>query len=109
MESKVITPLDDHRLALENLCSRLSVRRLRLFGSAASGQFDPINSDLDMVVDFFDGDRPGIANRFLCLADNLEQMFHRPVDLLTENSIKNPIFRQVVDATCQTIYEAGSP
>lgn len=109
MGGSPFTQIHEQRAALQDLCRRFSVRRLRLFGSAANGPFDPIHSDLDMVVDFFDQGRPGIADRFLNLAEGLEQMFHRDVDLLTENSIKNPIFRREVDSTGQIIYEAGSP
>ena len=33
--------------ALQALCRRFGVRRLDLFGSAATGRFDPALSDLD--------------------------------------------------------------
>ncbi len=39
---------------LPALCRRFGVRRLDLFGSAASGRFDPGRSDLDFVVSFAD-------------------------------------------------------
>jgi len=34
------------------LCKDRGVRRLALFGSAASGRFDPASSDLDFLVEF---------------------------------------------------------
>src|SRR4051794_32889922 len=34
------------------LCRRFNVRRLDLFGSAATGRFDPGHSDLDLLVEF---------------------------------------------------------
>jgi uncharacterized protein len=38
---------------LLDLCRRFHVRRLDLFGSAATGRgFDPVRSDLDMLVTF---------------------------------------------------------
>src|ERR1700735_4649132 len=38
---------------LPELCRRFHVRRLDLFGSAATGQnFDPVRSDLDLLVSF---------------------------------------------------------
>ena len=35
---------------LRELCERFGVERLELFGSAARGEFDPANSDLDFIV-----------------------------------------------------------
>ena len=35
---------------LRELCERYGVERLELFGSAARGEFDPANSDLDFIV-----------------------------------------------------------
>jgi len=94
--------------AISTLCKSLAVRRLRIFGSAVNGGFDPARSDIDLVVDFIDIRWPGIADRFLVLAESLERIFRCPVDLLTENAVKNPIFRKAVDSTSRTIYDAGS-
>jgi uncharacterized protein len=41
---------------ITELCQRYQVKRLEIFGSAATGAFKPEASDLDFVVDF--GDRP---------------------------------------------------
>jgi len=88
------------------LCRDLSVRELRLFGSAAADRFDESRSDVDVVVDFADSDKPGIADRYLALAEGLEEIFHRPVDLVTTRAIRNPFFRQIVEETSQLIYAA---
>jgi len=88
------------------LCRDLSVRELRLFGSAATDRFDESRSDVDVVVDFADSDKPGIADRYLALAEGLEEIFHRPVDLVTTRAIRNPFFRQIVEETSQLIYAA---
>ena len=88
------------------LCRDLSVRELRLFGSAATDRFDESRSDVDVVVDFTDSDKPGIADRYLALAEGLEEIFHRPVDLVTTRAIRNPFFRQIVEETSQLIYAA---
>ena len=88
------------------LCRDLSVRELRLFGSALTAKFDEARSDVDVVVDFVDGDKPGIADRYMALAEGLEEIFHRPVDLVTTRAIRNPFFRQIVDETSRLIYAA---
>ena len=45
------------------------------------------------------------ADRFLDFAEGLERLFGRPVDLGTEQSIRNPYFRREVEATRQLLYE----
>ena len=50
--------LDRHRQEIAALCRRFGVRRLELFGSGTSRDFDPQSSDLDFLVDFgADGDQ----------------------------------------------------
>ena len=51
---------------------------------------------------------PGVADRFLGLAEILEQIFSRPVDLLTENMIRNPVLREEVNRDRTLIYDHGS-
>lgn len=44
--------LEQKRSELVALCKQYSVRRLVVFGSAVSGEFDEANSDLDFIVEF---------------------------------------------------------
>ena len=90
------------------LCRDLSVRELLLFGSAATDKFDGSRSDVDVVVDFVDGDKPGIADRYMALAEGLEEIFNRPVDLVTTRSIRNPFFRRAVDQLSHVLYREGA-
>jgi len=91
---------------IRKICTDLAVRELRLFGSAVTNAFDPSRSDVDVVVQFFDPEAPGIADRFMALALGLESIFQRPVDLVTVQAMKNPIFRQIVEDTSETLYAA---
>jgi predicted nucleotidyltransferase len=77
---------------------------LEIFGSATREDFDPGRSDLDFLVEFQDPDRPGIADRFMGLAEGLEQIFKRKVDLVTKRSLKNPIFIGSITRSKQVIY-----
>lgn len=90
---------------LAALCRKFKVERLDLFGSAATDKFDPLSSDLDFIALFSDRQQSDYAHRFLDFADALETLFGRRVDLLTENMIHNPYFRQTVEATRRRIYE----
>ncbi len=60
------------------------VLRLGVFGSVARGEAGP-SSDLDVLVGF----RPEARtlDNLLAVAEALEQVFHRPVDLVTEDSL----------------------
>jgi len=90
--------------AVAALCRKYQVERLDLFGSAATGTFDPASSDLDFIVAFENHSAPGLLNRYLDLAEALERLFNRHVDLVTQNSIRNPYFRQAIEATRQPLY-----
>ena len=97
--------IEHHRDAIRALCQEYGVRRLDLFGSAATGAFDAATSDLDFVATFADTRSPGYADRYLGFAEALETLFGRPVDVITERSIRNPHFRQAVEASRQPIYD----
>src|ERR1017187_4514135 len=45
--------------AIADICRRHQVKELSLFGSAARGEMRP-DSDLDLLVDFLPGARPGL-------------------------------------------------
>jgi hypothetical protein len=48
----------------------------------------------------------GYADRYLALAEALERLFNRPVDLLTERSLRNPILKTAIAADRFIIYGA---
>ena len=95
-----------HDDAIRRICAELEVRELRVFGSVITDHFDPERSDLDFLVEFHDPDKPGIFDRYMALAEGLELIFERPVDLITKQAMKNPVFRQTVNATSQALYAA---
>ena len=101
----MIDVVTQHRDQIAALCRRYGVRRLDLFGSAATGAFDPETSDLDFVVAFADTRSLDYGERYLDFADALESLFGRPVDVLTENMIGSPYFRQAVEAARQPVYD----
>ncbi len=101
----MIALIEQHLDAIRALCREYGVRRLDLFGSAATGAFDEATSDLDFVATFADTRSPGYADRYLGLAEALEALLGHDVDLVTERSIRNPCFRRAVEATRQTLYE----
>ena len=102
MNQAVETLVSRNQVALKSLCNAQKVRELGLFGSAVTDAFDLQRSDLDFVVEFDNADQPGIADRFMNLASGLEAIFHRKVDLITNRSLKNPIFKKFYHFCCQS-------
>jgi len=88
------------------ICRTCDVRKLEIFGSAATGSFNPATSDLDFVVDFLDYG-PGVADRFINFAERLELLFRRSVDLVFDAKMENPYFRRAVDSSRELVYEAS--
>jgi hypothetical protein len=88
------------------LCRRLGVRRLDLFGSAVGQAFDVDSSDVDVLVEF--KIVPGFDHfgSFFALKEGLERILGRPVDVVTTTSIRNPYFQQQVMATKEPLYAA---
>jgi uncharacterized protein len=93
-------------IELRELCTRLRVRKLEIFGSATSDRFDPQTSDLDFLYEFNDLDAPDIADRFFALWEGLEQLFGRRVDLVSSTCIRNPYFLRKVNTQRRVLYAA---
>lgn len=91
---------------MATLCRKYGVLRLDLFGSAAKGTFDPETSDLDCVMTFEDRGLTGYAKRYLRFAEALEMLFGRPVDVIFDDAIKNPYFREEIEETRRPVYVA---
>ena len=98
--------LDEKRQRLAELCHQFHVRRLALFGSALRDDFDPQRSDLDFVVEFHPLEPGTYAGTYFGLIDGLERLFERRVDLVEAGSVRNPYFRQEVEAHQETLYAA---
>ena len=104
--SVLLLPLLEERLEpLRELCRRYGVERLEVFGSAAKGAFDPATSDLDFIARFRNTLEPGYCERFCGFADAAEALMGHPVDLLTERMIRNPYFREDVDAVRRVVVQ----
>jgi uncharacterized protein len=102
----MIAEIASHREELTELCRRFNVRRLDLFGSAASDDFDAERSDLDFLVEFEPAPPGGYADAFFGLKESLEQLFGRPVDLVAPAAIRNPYFRESVERAKVPLYAA---
>ena len=95
---------ETNQTAIRDLCLRLGVKRLDIFGSGTRNDYGP-ESDVDVLVRF--DRKPGrLFSRYFELKDNLEIIFGRAVDLVIEDAIKNPYFRQAVEESKKNVYSA---
>ena len=103
----MINLVQDNLDAIAELCRTYGVRKLEVFGSAATGEFDPETSDIDLIYEFTDTSSR-LVDRFLAFADAIEVVFGRPVDLIPNRTFENPYFRYSVNKSRITIYEVAS-
>lgn len=83
--------IDQRRAEIALRCRRYVVQHLEVFGSAARGtDFDPVTTDADLLVHFKpESDLPSLE-QFFGLADALERLLGRPVDLVERGAVRNP-------------------
>jgi hypothetical protein len=91
---------------LEQLCKRYHVKRLELFGSAATGDFKPETSDLDFLVEFHATKEMNAADRYFGLLEALRSLFQRKVDLVMARAMHNPYFIREVNKSRTMLYAA---
>jgi predicted nucleotidyltransferase len=95
------------RAAVAAFCRRWRIVEFALFGSVLREDFGP-ESDIDVLVCFQDGVQVSLAD-FVQMADELEAMFGRKVDLVTRPSVeqsRNYIRRKQILSTAEVIYAA---
>jgi predicted nucleotidyltransferase len=83
--------LEKHRAEILNLAMRHGVRNVRVFGSFARGEERP-GSDLDLLVTL--GEGRSLLD-LVGLKQDLEDLVHRPVDVVTEKAL-SPYLRESV-------------
>ena len=103
MNLTVQREIETHGAEIAEICSRLGVRRLELFGSAVRGGSP---HDLDFLVDFGERAPKEYAAAYFALREGLEKLFLRPVDLVTPAGLENPYFRQRVEQEKTLLYAA---
>ena len=91
---------------IADLCRKHHVRRLSVFGSAATDHFDPNHSDVDVIVEFENLPIEQYSENKWALHDKLVASFQTKVDLLTWESLKNPVILKEVESTAETLYAA---
>jgi predicted nucleotidyltransferase len=80
--------LREHRTAIQAAATTTGARNVRVFGSVARGEDTP-DSDIDLLVDFPARER-GLFP-LLTLAEEVESMVGRPVDVAAVEMLAEPV------------------
>lgn len=87
------------------LCKKYKVAKLWVFGSILTPRFND-ESDVDLSVSF-DKQRIKLedyADNFFDFLDELKILFRRDIDLVCDDAVRNPYFREELDRTKLQIY-----
>lgn len=90
---------------IKELCVEYNVQSLFAFGSVCSENFNA-KSDIDLLISFKPMDYSDYADAYFNIADKFEEVFARPVDLITEKSLHNPYFIDSINKNKTKIYES---
>jgi hypothetical protein len=99
--------IERHIDQIITLCKQHKVRELYIFGSALTDRFSD-DSDIDFLVEFSTIDILEYFDNYMDFKENLEALLKRPVDLVENQAIRNPIFRRVLDRDKKLVYERKS-
>lgn len=90
---------------IKTLCRHYKVNALYVFGSILTSRFNE-GSDIDFLVDFNKAEIPltEYADNFFDFMYALEEVFGRKIDLICDDAVKNPYFREELEETKLKIY-----
>jgi len=95
--------INDNIDKIKALCNNYNVKFLFAFGSVCTEKFND-TSDIDLLISFNSMDYGDYAENYFLVADKFEELFKRPVDLITDKSLSNPYFIESVNKTKTMIY-----
>lgn len=93
-------PIQIDREKIAEFCRARGIRKLSLFGSAVRDDFDPLRSDVDVLVELAADTQVGLA--YFGWADELSRIFGRKTDL---SSRLNKHIEDEVRREALTLYE----
>lgn len=92
-----------NKTILNELCESHGVEKLYLFGSATNSNFNS-ESDVDLLVKFNAIELTNYFTNYLSLKEKLKEIFNRKIDLVEEQTLKNPILIKSINKSKQLIY-----
>jgi predicted nucleotidyltransferase len=95
--------VDQNMDELRRLCIMYNVEKMYLFGSVLTPKFNN-RSDIDFLVKFKDIDLSTYFDNYMNFKSNLENLFGREVDLVEEQTLKNPILINSINKSKELVY-----
>ena len=80
-----------------------NVEKMYLFGSALNSNFNK-ESDIDLLVKFKYIELSKYFDNYIDFKENLEKLFGREVDLVEEQTLRNPILIKSINKSKELIY-----
>jgi len=88
---------------LKKLCAMYNVEKIYLFGSVLNSNFNN-ESDIDLLVNFKSIEFSKYFDNYMDFKENLEKLFGRKVDLVEEQTLRDPILINSIDKSKELIY-----
>ena len=88
---------------LKKLCTMYNVEKMYLFGSVLNSNFNK-ESDIDLLVKFKSIELSKYFDNYMDFKENLEKLFGREVDLVEEQTLRNPILIKSINKSKELIY-----
>ncbi|TDP58790.1 nucleotidyltransferase family protein [Flavobacterium dankookense] len=88
---------------LKTLCTIYNVEKMYLFGSASNTKFTK-KSDIDFLVKFKSIELSKYFDNYMDFKERLEKLFGREVDLVEEQTLRNPILINSINKSKELIY-----
>ena len=93
----------NHIERIKILCNTYNVEKMYLFGSVLNSNFSA-TSDIDLLVKFKPIELANYFDNYINFKENLESLFGREVDLIEEQTLKNPILIKSINKHKELIY-----
>jgi predicted nucleotidyltransferase len=98
--------IDDKLQDIAAICKRYGIQRLFVFGSALREDFNPGESDIDLLAEFGPLDITRRFHVFLDAREAFKTIFKADVDLVMEGAVKNQIIANEINRTKKLVYGA---
>jgi predicted nucleotidyltransferase len=95
--------IDNNILDFKRLCALHNVEKIYLFGSGLNATFNE-NSDIDLLVKFKEIELSEYFDNYMNFKHQLESLFGREVDLLEEQTLRNPILIKSINKSKELVY-----
>jgi predicted nucleotidyltransferase len=103
-------PIEISLHKVRDFCLKWKIKEFALFGSILRDDFNPIESDIDILVSFINGNNISLFD-MIEMKEELENLYQRKVDIVNKESIeksKNPYRKKEILENFKVIYDEAA-